>query len=200
MASRLIIQNVTGTTPYDVYVCDLLEVLCSYVGVLSGTTLGQVFYLPSLYDTAPIIVVKLIDSNNCEVKKQIMCDEDCTFQVVLYDQSGYPCLFTPTPSPTPTITPTPTVTPTVTETPSPTPSITSTPSITPSITSTPSITPTSTVTPTPSVTVTLTPTPSVTPTLTPTITPSSVDTFFILQENGDFILQENGDKIIWNPA
>ncbi len=174
MASRLIIQNVTGTTPYDVYVCDLLEVLCSYVGVLSGTTLGQVFYLPSLYDTAPIIVAKLIDSNGCEVKKQIMCDENCTFQVVLYDQSGYPCLFTPTPSQTPTNTPTP--------------------SITPSITSTPTITPTSTVTPTG------TETPTPTPTVTPTITPSSVDTFFILQENGDFILQENGDKIIWNPA
>jgi hypothetical protein len=178
MASRLIIQNVTGTTPYDVYVCDLLEVLCSYVGVLSGTTLGQVFYLPSLYDTAPIIVAKLIDSNGCEVKKEIMCDENCTFQVVIYDQSGYPCLFTPTPTPNVTNTPTPSVTPTVT----PTPSVTVT------------------LTPTPSVTVTLTPTPSVTPTLTPTITPSSVDTFFILQENGDFILQENGDKIIWNPA
>jgi hypothetical protein len=194
MASRLIIQNVTGTTPYDVYVCDLLEVLCSYVGVLSGTTLGQVFYLPSLYDTAPIIVAKLIDSNGCEVKKEIMCDENCTFQVVIYDQSGYPCLFTPTPTPNVTNTPTPTVTPTVTETPSPTPTITPTPSITPSITSTPTITPTSTVTPTG------TETPTPTPTVTPTITPSSVDTFFILQENGDFILQENGDKIIWNPA
>lgn len=69
MSSRLIIQNVTGTTPYNVYVCDLLEVLCEYVGVLSGTTLGQIFYLPSLYDTAPIITVKLVDSNSCEVKK-----------------------------------------------------------------------------------------------------------------------------------
>jgi hypothetical protein len=164
MASRLIIQNVTGTTPYDVYVCDLLEVLCSYVGVLSGTTLGQVFYLPSLYDTAPIIVAKLIDSNGCEVKKEIMCDENCTFQVVIYDQSGYPCLFTPTPTPNVTNTPTPTVTPTVT----PTPSVTVT------------------LTPTPSVTPTLTPT--ITPSSVDTFFILQENGDFILQENGDKII------------
>lgn len=93
MSSRLIIQNVTGSTPYQVYVCNIFETVCEYLGILSGTTLGKVFYLSSTFDTAPIITVKLIDNNGCEIKKNIMCDSDCTFQIVMYSESELSCLF-----------------------------------------------------------------------------------------------------------
>lgn len=175
MAPRLIIESITGTTPFEFYVCDVSESICFYLGSVN-TTLTNYFTLPSIFTTAPIIRIKMIDSNGCEVKKDLSCDFTCGFDLVI---NAVDCTFCISILPVP---------------PSPTP----TPSVTPTLTPTSSVTPT--LTPTSSVTPTITQTPSVTPTITPTITPSSVDTFFILQENGDFILQENGDKIIWNPA
>lgn len=93
MSSRLIIQNVTGSAPYQVYACNVYETICEYLGILSGITLGKVFYLSSTFDTAPMITVKLIDNNGCEIKKNILCDSNCTFQIVIYSESELACTF-----------------------------------------------------------------------------------------------------------
>lgn len=93
MSSRLIIQNVTGSEPYQVYVCNFYETICEYLGILSGVTLGKVFYLSSTFDMAPIITVKLIDNNGCQIKKNILCDSSCVFQVILYSELESACTF-----------------------------------------------------------------------------------------------------------
>ena len=83
-----------------------------------------------------------------------------------------PCEFTPTPTPTLTLTPTLTPTPSFKPTITPTPTL----SLTPTITNSPSETPTPTVTSTPprsaTPTITLTPTTTPKPTETPTVTPT----------------------------
>jgi type VI secretion system secreted protein VgrG len=70
-------------------------------------------------------------------------------------------------------------------------------SVQPTPTPTGTIQPTTTPTPTNTGTPTNTPTPTNTgtPTNTPTPTPSSVDSYFILAENGDIITAQNGDGI-----
>ena len=138
MAPRLIIQSITGTTPFEFYVCDIAESVCFYIGSVSGTSTNYLT-LPSIFATAPIIMIKMIDSSGCEVKKNLSCDftcgfdlivnaADCTFCVTI---SPIPASPTPTPSQTPTNTPTPSITPTIT------PSISLTPTNTPTPTSTP---------------------------------------------------------------
>ena len=109
----------------------------------------------------------------------ISSNTDMTFLVKYDTQWIEKPYFTPSHTPTPTLSTTPSVTPTVTNTPSVTPTVTNTPSVTPTITpsssvpATPSITPT--VTNTPSITPSVTPsiTPSKTPSITPSITPSA---------------------------
>ncbi len=182
MAARLTIQSITGTSPYDFYVCDIYENNCFLLGTISTATPDQIFALPTLFNYAPQIMIKMIDANDCEIKKIISCDLSCGFEVIINVAECIFCITidVTTPTPTPTSTLTPTVTPTITETPTNTPTntITSTATNTPTVTptNTPTNTITSTATNTPTVTPTNTPTPSITPTLTPTLTPTMTPT------------------------
>jgi len=155
--TQIRIDTITGATyPISVYVSDVYGNNTNFLGVISsGPVPPEVTYqpLPSIFNTAPQVMLKVIDANGCEY-----------FEILT-------CLPPPSLSPTstPTVTPTPSITPTVTPTPvtpTPTPSVTATP-VTP--------TPTPTITNTPTVTTSITPSVSNTPTLTPTVTvtPSS---------------------------
>jgi hypothetical protein len=138
LASSIQITSVTGTSPYDVYVCDVFGANCNLVGTIPGSVPPAVtFSIPTMFNYAQVVMVKVIDLNNCE-----------TFHI----ETCIP----PTPTPTPTRTPTqtPTRTPTPTQTPTRTPTPTQTPTSTPTNTPTPTLTPTNTPTPTP------TPTPT----------------------------------------
>ena len=146
--------------PYDIYVCDVYGNNCVLVSTISSSVPPtNTILLPSQFDMAPSVGVKIITSDNCEKFKIIDCD-----------------VLIPTPTPTPTNTPTPTITPTNTITPTQTPTNTITP--TPTITNTPTETPTQTPTETPTQTPTQTETPTQTPTQTetPTQTPTNTPT------------------------
>jgi hypothetical protein len=165
LATSIQITSVTGTSPYNVYVCDFFGMNCTLVGTITGSVPPiYTFSLPTIFDYAPVVMVKVIDFNNCET----FYTDTCILPT------------TPTPTPTPTLTPTNTPTPTLTPTNTPTPTLTRTPTTptpTPTPTRTPTLTPTNTPTPTrtltPTPTRTLTPTPTLTPTLTPTPTPTT---------------------------
>jgi hypothetical protein len=147
------ITNISGGTyPIDVFISDVYGNNEYYLTGITTPVPPTVYYttiIPPIFDTAPEILLKLVDANGCEMFERIPC-------------SG------PTPTPTPTITQTPTLTPGLS--PSPTPTITTTPTTTPTITTTPTTTPTNTTTPTTTPTPTPTATPGLSPSPTPTIT------------------------------
>jgi hypothetical protein len=131
LASFIQITSVTGTSPYNVYVCDIFGTNCNLVGTIVGTVPPVYsFSIPAMFNYAQVVIVKVIDFNNCE-----------TFHIET-------CVL-PTNTPTPTQTPTPTLTPTRTPTPTPTLTPTRTLTPTPTPTLTPTLTPTRTPTPTP---------------------------------------------------
>lgn len=86
--------SLSGTAPYDVYVCDITITYC-YLVATSVSTVPQSIDLPSFLTGVSSIIVKIIDSLGCE-----------EFYLI-------PCL-----QPTPSNTVTPSVTPTLTVTPS----------------------------------------------------------------------------------
>jgi hypothetical protein len=105
-------------------VCDIFGLNCNLVGTIVGTVPPVYsFSIPTMFNYAQAVIVKVIDFNNCE-----------TFHIET-------CVL-------PTNTPTPTQTPTRTPTNTPTPTQTPTPTLTPTPTQTPTITPTPTPTPT----------------------------------------------------
>lgn len=119
MAASVTITSITGTSPYQVYVCNVLGADCNFVG--SATTMPYSVTLPTMYNSAPAVMIKVIDSNNCETFIIAPCGEIPT-PVPTPTPTPTPYVPTPTPTPyVPTATPTPTPTPTPTATPIPTP-------------------------------------------------------------------------------
>ena len=82
MSPRLIIQSITGSTPFEFYVCDIAETVCYYLGSVSSTSTSY-FTLPPIFTTAPIVRLKMIDANGCEIKKDLSCDFTCGFDLII---------------------------------------------------------------------------------------------------------------------
>jgi len=93
------ISNITGTSPYDIYICQSDGSGCIYIG--STSILPYNFEIPYPYDQYSEYLLKIIDGNNCII-------------------SSIENVPSQTPTPTPTVTPTSTITPTPTNTPLPT--------------------------------------------------------------------------------
>lgn len=160
MTIQVTISSIVGTSPYDLYVCQVDGTDCFYIDRLTSEQLPYVFDIPAPYNNSESYLFKVVDDYG----------SISTGTTYLYASP------TPTATVTPTITPTPTITATVTIT--PTPSVSQTPGASPSptTTQTPTNTPTNSLTPTPSVSETPGASPSPTTTETPTNTPSNTPT------------------------
>jgi hypothetical protein len=120
MAIQVTINDITGVTPYDIYVCQGDGTGCFYMATIP--TVPYVFDIPSPYDSSTQYMLKVIDNNGCVItgiEDVVICT---------------------TPTNTPTVTTTPTNTPTVTTTPTNTPTVTTTPTNTSTVTTTPTST------------------------------------------------------------
>jgi len=118
--TSILISNILGLTyPYNIYVCDVYGNSCIYVAeVLTSIPPTIEIVLPTQFDMAPAVGIKIIASDGCE-----------RFNIIN-------CISLPI-TPTPTTTNTPTPTPTTTNTPTPTPTTTNTPTPTKTLTPTP---------------------------------------------------------------
>ena len=63
MAVQVTINSITGSSPYDIYICQPNGTGCFYISTI--TTLPYVFDIPEPYDTSTSYLLKVIDSNNC---------------------------------------------------------------------------------------------------------------------------------------
>lgn len=73
MIHQLTISGITGTSPYDVYVCDTTNTYCYLV---SGSTIMPptfVFDVPSPLDDVNSLLLKIVDANHCEIFKYYEC-------------------------------------------------------------------------------------------------------------------------------
>ena len=88
------ITSLSGTAPYDVYVCDVTITYC-YLVASGVSTVPQVIDLPPFLSGVESIIVKVIDSTGCNEFHLVPCSQP-----------------SPSNTLTPSVTPTPTVTPT----------------------------------------------------------------------------------------
>jgi hypothetical protein len=101
MSCQIQINSISGTSPFDIYLCDINLNQCVFIQTETSPSYPIIISLPPTFYGVNQLIVKIIDGNGCE-----------TFNYYIL----------PTPTPTPTITPTITPTPS----PTPTPSVTST--------------------------------------------------------------------------
>jgi hypothetical protein len=72
MPNQITISGTTGTPPYDVYVCDVTNTYCELVS--GGTYITTyTFEVPYPLNNVNSLLLKLIDSNNCELFNYYEC-------------------------------------------------------------------------------------------------------------------------------
>jgi hypothetical protein len=65
MAVQVNISSITGTSPYDIYICQPAGTNCFYITTISSTS--YVFDIPAPYDTSTSYMLKIIDNNGCVI-------------------------------------------------------------------------------------------------------------------------------------
>lgn len=65
MAVQVTINNITGSSPYDVYICQSNGTGCFFISTI--TTLPYVFDIPEPYNTSTSYQLKVVDANNCVI-------------------------------------------------------------------------------------------------------------------------------------
>lgn len=87
------IDSISGATyPVYVYVSDIYMNNKTLIGTIaSGPVPPLVRYnttIPSIFDTAPEIILTLEDSDGCEKSKILDCTFGCAFEIIITDQDG----------------------------------------------------------------------------------------------------------------
>ena len=77
-----------GTYPINVYISDVYGNNQSLIGTIdTGTTVPPTVYyntvIPAIFETAPQIMLTLVDANYCSVFKILNCTFGCTFQITI---------------------------------------------------------------------------------------------------------------------
>ena len=67
MAIKVTISNITGVTPYDIYICQPDGTSCFYIDTITSLELPYQFDIPVPYDTASQYMLKAIDNNDCVI-------------------------------------------------------------------------------------------------------------------------------------
>lgn len=73
MPNKVQINNLSGASPFNIYVCDATITYCFFVQTIAAAP--YTFDVPfPLEDTTPIIL-KIIDANNCEKIYLLSCQQ-----------------------------------------------------------------------------------------------------------------------------
>lgn len=59
------ISNITGASPYDIYICQTGGTGCFYVSTITSTPYS--FLIPEPYNNSPAYMLKIIDNFNCVI-------------------------------------------------------------------------------------------------------------------------------------
>lgn len=70
MPTNITINNITGTTPFDIYICDDPITTCIYVDTI--TSLPYTFVVPTIIDGQFSYNLKVIDELNCTVIQNLI--------------------------------------------------------------------------------------------------------------------------------
>jgi hypothetical protein len=78
------IESVSGAVPILVYVADVYGNNQSLIGTITNTGVippAARFFPPSLFNSAPAIMLKLVDDNGCEKFEILDCTFGCGFDI-----------------------------------------------------------------------------------------------------------------------
>ena len=74
-----------GTYPINVYIADVYGNNQTLLGTVTGGTVPVLYntVIPAIFETAPEIMLLMVDANGCQVFKILQCTFGCTFQITI---------------------------------------------------------------------------------------------------------------------
>jgi hypothetical protein len=69
MPIDITINDITGQTPYDIYICDTGSTTCIYVSTINVGDLPYDFTVPPFFTNLDRFNLKIIDDNNCQINE-----------------------------------------------------------------------------------------------------------------------------------
>jgi hypothetical protein len=71
MSKKLTITTLTGTSPFDVYLCDGTYNNCIYIDTITSLEIPYTFIVPISFENLTTVGVKVIDNVNCVIKNTV---------------------------------------------------------------------------------------------------------------------------------
>ena len=65
MSTTIMINNITGATQFDVYLCDYPTTICVYIDTINSSPYS--FGVPPVMESQISFNLKVIDNNDCEI-------------------------------------------------------------------------------------------------------------------------------------
>ena len=72
MPIDITINNITGATPYDVYICDTGNTTCIFVNTINSGSLPYTFKVPLIFESLPGFNIKVIDNIDCIINYELL--------------------------------------------------------------------------------------------------------------------------------
>jgi hypothetical protein len=69
MPTDITINDITGQTPYDVYLCDNPLTTCIYINTITDGDIPYTFEVPVIMESQTTFTLKVIDDNECVVEE-----------------------------------------------------------------------------------------------------------------------------------
>lgn len=73
MPHQIAISGITGTSPYDVYVCDITNTFCYLISGATSMPPAINFIVPPPLNNVNSLLVKIIDYGGCELFHYYEC-------------------------------------------------------------------------------------------------------------------------------
>jgi len=70
MAVQVNINDITGSTPYQVFICQTVNTGCFFVSEITDNDLPYVFDIPAPYNNSDSYLLKIIDNFGCIISGQ----------------------------------------------------------------------------------------------------------------------------------
>ena len=65
MSTIITINNITGSSPFNIYLCNSTNVTCIYIDTIPALSLPYDFQVPSIMENQPSYNLKVVDNNGC---------------------------------------------------------------------------------------------------------------------------------------
>lgn len=69
MPIDITINDISGSTPFDVYVCDTGMTSCVYVSTINSGDLPYTFQVPIIYANSTELNLRVIDNDECQINE-----------------------------------------------------------------------------------------------------------------------------------